>query len=193
MLFSLHRVSEQGSEVTEITLDPAVLKEPVFSRCLHFLYTGSVELSKASEHLPDTIAAARTLNLPELEVICENAQKEEEFLNPSIGTWLNDRNSSVAKELFLNRETFSDVSFRVEDSVVWAHKVVLCLRCEVMAAMLSGGFRESEGREVGEGRGGEGRGGEGRGGEWRREGKGDSSFTIELQVCMHVCVQARVL
>lgn len=72
-------------------------------RCLTFLYRGVVELKADSDKLADTITAAHFLNLPELATICENAQKGEEFLNPSIGTWLNDRNSEVARELFLNK------------------------------------------------------------------------------------------
>lgn len=138
----------KGQAVTEITLDPAVVKAVAFRRCLEFLYTGIVDLPKDSEHLDDTVAAAGIFNLPELQIICENASKGDEFLNPSIGTWLNDRNSAVAKQLFLNRELFSDIRFRVDGETVFAHKLVLCTRCEVMAAMLSGGFMESENSEV---------------------------------------------
>ena len=54
---------------------------------------------------------ARLFNLPKLQLLCENAKKGDEFLNPGIGTWLNDRNSSVAKKLFLNSPLFSDVTF----------------------------------------------------------------------------------
>jgi Rho family protein len=67
------------------------------------LYTGFVDLTKESQEIDKTIEAANLLNLPELALICENARKGEEFLNPSIGTWLNDRNSLVAKELFFNK------------------------------------------------------------------------------------------
>jgi len=85
------------------TLDPAYFSEEVLSHCLTFLYVGVVQLDKDSPHLAETITAANLFNLPELATIGDNAQKGEEFLNPSIGTWLNDRNSEVAKELFLNK------------------------------------------------------------------------------------------
>ena len=75
-------------------------------RCLEFLYIGYVDLKKDSEGLEDTLKAARLFNLPELQLIVENAQKEEEFLNPSIGTWLNDRKSNTTKQLFLNKVIF---------------------------------------------------------------------------------------
>ena len=98
--------------------------------------------------LDETTRAAQLLNLPELQLICENAKKGDEFLNPSIGTWLNDRNGSVAKKLFLNKSLFSDVTLSVEGVSVPAHRLVLCARCDVMSAMLSGGFLESTSKEV---------------------------------------------
>ena len=131
-----------------ITLDHELFSELAFKRCLEFLYTGYVDLNKDSPELDQTIQAAQLLNLPELQMICKNAQKDGEFLNPSIGTWLNDRNSSVAKELFFNKPLMSDVKFRVEGEVVYGHKVVMAARCEVLGAMLTGGFAESNSAEV---------------------------------------------
>jgi hypothetical protein len=43
---------------------------------------------------------------------------------------------------------FSDVTFRVEGTLVHSHKLVLCTRCDVMSAMLTGGFAESQSNEV---------------------------------------------
>lgn len=99
------RMNSSGELVTVIILDPSLFTETAFSRCLEFLYTGTTTegLNKESEQLAETMAAAELLNLPELKLICENARNGEEFLNPSIGTWLNDRNSAVAKELFLGK------------------------------------------------------------------------------------------
>ena len=86
-----------------MTFDPSVVTELALSRALTFLYTGVVELNKESEGIDETIKISQLLNLPELKLVCENARKGEEFLNPSIGTWLNDRNASIAKQLFLNK------------------------------------------------------------------------------------------
>ena len=98
----MYRSYKDSKPRTVIVLDPTRFSEETLLRCLTFLYTGMVEVSKDSTQLQETISAARLLNLPELALICENVLKEEEFLNPSIGTWLNDRNSSVAKQLFFN-------------------------------------------------------------------------------------------
>ena len=142
------RKDSEGVETTKIVLSPDKFPDVPFKRCLRFLYTGIVELNKESEMLDETLTVARLFNLPELALVCENAKKGDEFLNPSIGTWVNDRNGSVAKKLFLNHSLFSDVSFSVEGERVAAHKVVLCCRCDVMSAMLSGGFMESRSNEV---------------------------------------------
>ncbi len=90
-----------------MTFDPSVVTELALSRALTFLYTGVVELDKESEGIDETIKISQLLNLPELELVCKNARKGEEFLNPSIGTWLNDRNASVAKQLFLNKVQYA--------------------------------------------------------------------------------------
>ena len=141
-------MNNEGDELTEITLDHKLVGRLPFKRCLQFLYTGVVDLNKDSELLSETISVAQTFNLPELQMICENAKKGDEFLNPSIGTWLNDRNSAISKELFLSKQLFSDVRFRVEGEKVYAHRLVLCTRCDVMSAMLTGGFKESGISEV---------------------------------------------
>lgn len=147
-LIGRFRINNESNELTEITLDHKLIGELPFKRCLQFVYTGVVELNKDSELLNETITAAQMFNLPELQLICENAKNGDEFLNPSIGTWLNDRNSAVSKELFLNKQLFSDVRFCVEGEKVYAHRLVLCTRCDVMAAMLTGGFMESGISEV---------------------------------------------
>ncbi len=53
----------------------------------------------------------------ELARICENRQRDEEFLNPSIGTFLNDETGRAMKLLFFNQPRSADVVFRVEGDV----------------------------------------------------------------------------
>ena len=57
--------------------------------------------------MDETMKVAELFNLPELQTICENAKKGDEFIpfNPTIGTWLNDRKREIAKQLFLNQPT----------------------------------------------------------------------------------------
>ncbi|XP_064386490.1 rho-related protein racA-like [Halichondria panicea] len=148
MLHIDDRPCSDGRQVTEVTFDPSLVTELALSRTLTFLYTGVVELNKESDGIDETIKISQLLNLPELGLLCENARKGEEFLNQKIGMWLNDRNVSVAKQLFLNKGLFSDVCFLVEGVVVPAHRLVLTTRCEVMSAMLSGAFQESTANQI---------------------------------------------
>lgn len=102
-ILRLYSGDDCGRTITEITLDSTLLTELAFQRCLEFLYTGYVELKGDSEGLDDTLKAAKIFNLPELQMIIENAQIGDEHLSPSIGTWLNDRNCATAKKLFFNK------------------------------------------------------------------------------------------
>ena len=114
------------------------------------MYSGNFELSKDDD--PDltkeTLQVAQLFNLPEIITMVTNTTSDEEFLNPSIGTWLNDRNSRIAKQLFLNQPLFSDVTFRVGNIAIPAHKIVLTTRCEFMSVMLTGSFLEGASSQV---------------------------------------------
>ena len=102
-----------------------------------------------SEELTEaTLSAASMMNLPELAQMVQNAKKEEEYLNPSIGTWLNDRNGLVAKRLFLNSSLFSDITFKLDGVSVYAHRAILTSRCEFMSVMLNSDFLEGKSSEV---------------------------------------------
>ena len=54
---------------------------------------------------------------------------DSEFLNPSIGTFLNDQTANNLKQLFFNKPLLSDISFELDDgTVVYAHKVGFKIR-----------------------------------------------------------------
>lgn len=80
------RKDNDDREIFKIVLNSDNFTKVPFKRCLQFLYTGIVELNKESELLDETVHVAQLLSLPELQLICENAKKGDEFLNPSIGT-----------------------------------------------------------------------------------------------------------
>ncbi|OWF34481.1 Rho-related protein racA [Mizuhopecten yessoensis] len=48
------------------------------------------------------------------------------------------------KELYFNKPESADVTFRVEGRTIYAHKVLLSARCNVMAAMFGGHFIEGQ-------------------------------------------------
>ena len=140
----------QSEGKTVIKLHESILKG-VFMEVLTFLYTGSPDISEDEDinFVKEIQSVAVKFQLSWLAEYCANVLKGESFLNPSIGTWLNDNTGLAAKKLFLNKPLQADVKFRVEGSIVYGHRVILKARSEVMAAMLGGVFRESDlGTEV---------------------------------------------
>ncbi|RUS83699.1 hypothetical protein EGW08_008547 [Elysia chlorotica] len=135
--------------MVELTAD---IKAKTFNKILQFLYTGTPRLSDdaETEELHEVKRVAKMFKMPELATICDNIEREEEFLNPSIGTFLNDAVGAKMKEWFLNKEAECDVVFVVDGQKVFAHKIVLSTRSDVMAAMFSGNFKESQTGEISE-------------------------------------------
>ena len=130
---------------TVIKLHESISKG-VFMEVLTFLYTGSPDISDDEDinFVQEIQSVALKFKLAWLGEYCNNVIKGESFLNPSIGTWLNDNTGHAAKKWFLNKALQADVKFRVEGSIVYGHKVILKARSAVMAAMLGGAFRESD-------------------------------------------------
>jgi Rho family protein len=132
------------SECVEITLNQSISFD-VFIRILEFLYTGLPGFTEIedADFILEVKQTAELFHLHWLSQVCENRIQDETFLNPSIGTWLNDDAGSNMKRLFFNKPLLSDVQFRVEGQLIYAHKAVLTARCDVMGAMLGGAFMES--------------------------------------------------
>ncbi|XP_066295877.1 rho-related protein racA-like [Branchiostoma lanceolatum] len=140
---------EEGTSGTVVTLRDDISPE-IFTHILEFLYSGLPVLTEAptEEKLTRLTAAAELFHLPYLSQVCDNIIRKEEFLNPSIGTYLNDNTGQKIKELFFNKPELSDVSFVIEGTTVHAHKAILTCRSEVMGVMFGGSFSESSSSKV---------------------------------------------
>jgi Rho family protein len=94
------------------------------------------------DELSDLASLAKLFKCEELETAVSNKQNDEDFLNPSIGTYLNDITGHVLKENYFNQPKFADVIFSVEGQKVYGHKAIVSARCNVMSAMFSDHFME---------------------------------------------------
>ena len=110
--------SKDGHVTVQLSDD---IKAVTFVHVLEFLYTGvpklpedDVDESKMAGVLNELIRVARIFKLSQLETICENVTRDEEFLNPSIGTFLNDETAARMKTMFFNKQENADVVFTVE-------------------------------------------------------------------------------
>jgi len=68
------------------------------------------------EDRSDLIDVSKLFGCQYSETVCMNVLNDEEFLNPSIGTFLNDEMGHFMKQNFLNSSTFADIIFTVEGS-----------------------------------------------------------------------------
>jgi len=62
----------------------------------------------------DLVKVAKLFRCEYLETVCVNVCNNEEFLNPSIGTFLNDEMGHFMRQHFLNTPTYADIIFKVE-------------------------------------------------------------------------------
>lgn len=61
---------------------------------------------------------------------------------------MNDKSGEIALELFFNRGIESDISFKVENKSLNAHKSIVSIRSNVLDVMLNGSFSESKQKMV---------------------------------------------
>lgn len=140
--------SEEGL-VVELSAD---IKAKTFVRVLEFLYTGVPRIPEDTEEelISDLRRVANIFQMSYLATVCDNIVREEDFLNPSIGTYLNDETGRKMKQMYFNKKSHSDVVFLVDGQKVYAHKIILSTRSDVMAAMFSGNFMESTKGQINE-------------------------------------------
>lgn len=144
---------------TVIVLKKWISRE-TFVTILEFIYTGLAGISKDTEQeeLKQLLFAAEKLQIHSLVEICKYFSKLAEPKKAcSSHEKMQQQNNSenqlqppstpmhtVLQGFFLDKEeaVFSDVTFLVEDTLVYAHKAVLVARSPVFAALLSDNFRE---------------------------------------------------
>ena len=85
---------------------------------LLFYFTGVPKLPESDEiseeDIRDLDRVAGLFKLSHLQTICTNILTEQDFLNPSIGTYLNDLTGANMKKIFFNQPDIADVKFNVD-------------------------------------------------------------------------------
>ncbi|CAN7990351.1 unnamed protein product, partial [Ixodes hexagonus] len=122
---------------------PGALQE-----CLRFLYTGRVDLTTCP--LTEVQEAAELIDVPDLLAFTSNIQMQEcgETLNRALVENFLKKRRLRLKDICLNEGLFSDVLFQLDDGFCSAHRALLMARCDMMAAMFRGDFRESSAKVV---------------------------------------------
>ncbi|XP_044276327.1 rho-related BTB domain-containing protein 1 [Varanus komodoensis] len=137
-------VSKRTCAVTVVRVDASIQPGP-FKTVLQFLYTG--QLDENEKDLTRVAQIAEVLEVFDLRMMVENITNKEAFMNQEITKAFHVRKANRIKEC-LSKETFSDVTFKLEDGNINAHKPLLICSCEWMSAMFGGSFVESSSSEV---------------------------------------------
>uniref|UniRef100_A0A8C7JR62 Rho related BTB domain containing 1 n=1 Tax=Oncorhynchus kisutch TaxID=8019 RepID=A0A8C7JR62_ONCKI len=148
--YSIHKesvtnpVTGSPAHMTVVKMDYSIQLGP-FSAVLRFLYTG--ELDEEERDLMKIAQIAEVLEVFDLRMMVENIMNHEGFMNQEITKAFHVRKSNRIKEC-LNKNTFTDVTFRLEDGTINAHRPLLISSCDWMAAVFGGSFMESANNEV---------------------------------------------
>uniref|UniRef100_A0A8U7MVJ2 Rho related BTB domain containing 1 n=1 Tax=Corvus moneduloides TaxID=1196302 RepID=A0A8U7MVJ2_CORMO len=137
-------VSKRTCPVTVVKMDSSVQAGP-FKTVLQFLYTG--QLDENEKDLTRLAQIAEILEVFDLRMMVENIMNKEAFMNQEITKAFHVRKANRIKEC-LCKGTFSDVTFKLDDGSIKAHKPLLICSCEWMSAMFGGSFIESSKSEV---------------------------------------------
>ncbi|XP_067408658.1 rho-related BTB domain-containing protein 1 isoform X1 [Emydura macquarii macquarii] len=137
-------VSNRTCPVTVVKMDSSVQPGP-FKTVLQFLYAG--QLDENEKDLTRLAQIAEILEVFDLRMMVENIMNKEAFMNQEITKAFHVRKANRIKEC-LCKGTFSDVTFKLDDGSINAHKPLLICSCEWMSAMFGGSFVESSNSEV---------------------------------------------
>ncbi|KYO28193.1 hypothetical protein Y1Q_0006924 [Alligator mississippiensis] len=137
-------ISNRMCPVTVVKMDSSVQAGP-FKTVLQFLYTG--QLNESEKDLTKLAQIAEILEVFDLRMMVENIMNKEAFMNEEITKAFHVRKANRIKEC-LCKGTFSDVTFKLDDGSINAHKPLLICSCEWMSAMFGGSFVESSNSEV---------------------------------------------
>ncbi|XP_058044501.1 rho-related BTB domain-containing protein 1 isoform X2 [Ahaetulla prasina] len=140
----INPVSKRVCAVTVVKMEASIQPGP-FKTVLQFLYTG--QLDENERDLTRVAQIAEILEVFDLRMMVENITNKEAFMNQEITKAFHVRKANRIKEC-LCKETFSDVTFVLEDGKINAHKPLLICSCEWMSAMFGGSFVESSNSEV---------------------------------------------
>ncbi|GFY39795.1 rho-related BTB domain-containing protein 1 [Trichonephila inaurata madagascariensis] len=152
-----HRGRVTSSIQTIVTL-ANVITPSAMQNCLRFLYTGGLD-QKMCINMTELLEAAELMDIPELQtfdrelcspvqLIIGTGQHAQKDFSADLHQKFAQKVRNRMREVCLHQGLFSDVYFQLEDGLCCAHKPILMARCDVMAAMFRGDFRESSAKVV---------------------------------------------
>uniref|UniRef100_A0A803W0S6 Rho-related BTB domain-containing protein 1 n=1 Tax=Ficedula albicollis TaxID=59894 RepID=A0A803W0S6_FICAL len=155
-----HLETNSNSDEASLKSSDVKIPPPESSESLSMLEPESGEINSAARSLSSwgqldenekdltrLAQIAEILEVFDLRMMVENIMNKEAFMNQEITKAFHVRKANRIKEC-LCKGTFSDVTFKLDDGSIKAHKPLLICSCEWMSAMFGGSFIESSNSEV---------------------------------------------
>lgn len=135
-MHSIDIVKSNGSPKTVITIEG--VSSDSFGRVLEFLYKG-IPSAPSRKNVKKMMKAARKFHCDELETVGRNILANQAELNPSIGTFLNDKSGAVAKDFFFQQLLLSDMGFQLtgDDQPFPAHQALVKVRTKKLDELIT--------------------------------------------------------
>ncbi|XP_018334218.1 rho-related BTB domain-containing protein 1 [Agrilus planipennis] len=138
---SIRSIQSEGQTVVTLgkMITPIAMKQ-----CLQFMYTGMIDQRQVD--FQEIRHAAEFLEISQLCDLLVDLQQG------NAGASARQIHESCLKRKFqdvcLDQNLFADIVFELDDGACAAHKSMLAARCDVMKAMFSGDFRESQAKVI---------------------------------------------
>ncbi|CAD5116566.1 DgyrCDS5445 [Dimorphilus gyrociliatus] len=113
---------------------------------VEFLYTGRMQNTN-SNHL-QIAEVGQLIKCQEMVFYVRHILDNESYLNDELTKLFLEKQRKRIQLLYINHQLLSDILFQLDDGVVAAHKLLLTIRCEVMAGMFSCNFIERSAKTI---------------------------------------------
>ncbi|CAL4077252.1 unnamed protein product [Meganyctiphanes norvegica] len=145
------RISSSMVPIQTVVMLSKLVSPASLQVIVHFIYKGTVfcrECQLPFVEYSELKQAAEFLELTELQMYMANLINKEEFLNTDLQQQYITMLCGRLRELCMEGGLFSDVLFQLEDGTAAVHRPMLMARCDMMHAMFSGDFRESNAKVI---------------------------------------------
>jgi ubiquitin-protein ligase len=117
----------------------------MLGRVLEFLYTGLVSVTSRKDNVKEMMKIANKFQCQDLVTIGQNILSNQADLNPSIGTFLNDKSGQVAKSAFFLQNRLADTKLAISDNAnLPVHRALLKCRSSVMKFLVDEAVHQDE-------------------------------------------------
>ncbi|XP_037876620.1 rho-related BTB domain-containing protein 1 [Bombyx mori] len=134
------------SQTQTIATMSKLISQRVMQEILNFIYTGSMQCTSVKRD--EIRQASELLGIPELTRTSQLILTQQMLYDEAFLLQFHVSITRRFRDMYVERNTFADVTFALDDGIHLAHRAILMARCDPMKAMFQGHFRESNSRVI---------------------------------------------